>query len=217
MAATETRGRGLAAKLGCDETGRAARRTRALEGLRALEREGGTIEDAAAEGDGVGIFDLVSYADTEGQGGDLEMGEALQLAENVSVGKIAFHCGREGENHLVDGRLTFGLTLVDTLNEAVNLELLGANAIHRGYKTTEDVIEALELTCGFNSHHFLDVLDHTDGGGIALGIGANLTEVRVAKVVTALAVTHFLAQTDERLAKVNGSFGFLTKQVEREA
>ena len=49
------------------------------------------------------------------------MGETLELAEDVSVGEIAFHGGGEGENHLVDGRLSFGLALADALDEAVNL------------------------------------------------------------------------------------------------
>lgn len=47
------------------DAGRAVRRTRALEGLRALEGEGGAVEDAAAEGNGIGIFNLVAYTDAE--------------------------------------------------------------------------------------------------------------------------------------------------------
>ncbi len=200
-----------------DNQGATRGRRGLIRGRWALEGEGSAVEDATAESNGIGIFNLVSYTDAEGEGGDLEVGEPLELAEDVSVGEIAFHGGGEGENHLVDGRLSFGLALADALDEAVNLELLGANAIHRGNKPTEDVIEALELTCGLDGHHFLDVLDHTDGGSITLGIGTDLTEVGVAEVVTALAVTHLLAQTDERFAKVNGSLGLLTKQMEREA
>ena len=187
------------------------------KGRGALEREGSTIENAAAECDGVGIFDFVSYTDAKGQGGDLEMGKTLELTEDVSVGEIAFHSGGKGENHLINGSLAFGLTLADTLDEAVDLELLGTDTVHRGDETAEDMIESLELTSGFDGHHFLDVFDHTDGGSIALGICTDLTEVGVAEVVSTLAVTHLLAQTDERFAKVNGSLRLLTKQVEREA
>lgn len=39
-------------------------RGQGLKRRRALEGKGGTIEDATAEGDGIGIFDLVSYTDT---------------------------------------------------------------------------------------------------------------------------------------------------------
>ena len=102
----------------------ATRGPRGLIGGRgALKGEWGAVEDATAEGDGVGIFNLIAYADTEGEGGDLEMGKTLKLAEDISVGEIAFHSGGKGENHLVDGRLTFTLALADSLNETVNLEL----------------------------------------------------------------------------------------------
>ena len=62
-----------------------------IGGRRALKGEWGAVEDAAAESDSVGIFNLVAYAYSEGESGDLEMGETLELAEDVSVGEIAFH------------------------------------------------------------------------------------------------------------------------------
>ena len=59
------------------------------------------IEDGAAEGYFVGIFKLIAYRDASGYHCDAYIVRS-QLAEDVEVCRVAFHCRAESEDNLLD-------------------------------------------------------------------------------------------------------------------
>ena len=173
--------------------------------------EEGAVEDAAAEGEFVGVLDLVAHADAACQDGNLHVGVRCQSAEDVEIGGVTLHRGAEGQDNLLDAA---GL---DTLLEAVHLDVTGADAVHGRNQAAQDVVEPLVLVGVLDAHHVLDILDDADGGGVARGVAADGTDLGLADVVAHAAVADLTAQPDNRLTEVDGFLLVQLEQVQHKA
>ena len=173
--------------------------------------EEGAVEDAAAQGEFVGVLNLVAHTHAARQDGDLDIGVGGQTAEDVEIGGVTLHRGAEGQDDLLDAA---GL---DTLLEAVHLDVTGANAVHGRNQAAQDVVEPLVLVGVLDTHHVLDILDNTDGRGVARGVAADGTDLGLADVVAHAAVADFTAQLDNRLTEIDGFLLVLLEQVQHKA
>ena len=80
--------------------------------------EEGAVEDGAAEGQFVGVFDFVAHAHASRQHRDFHIGVGGKTAEDVKVGGVALHCGDQRQYQL------FHLARFQTLLKRLNLEVL---------------------------------------------------------------------------------------------
>lgn len=96
--------------------------------------EEGAVEDGAAEGEFVGVFDLVAHADAARQDSNFHIGVWRQAAENVEIGSIAFHGGTQGEDDLLDA------ASLDTFLEAIHLDIGRANAVHGRNESAQHMV-----------------------------------------------------------------------------
>ena len=97
--------------------------------------KGNAIENAAAESDFVGVFEVVADGDATGDGGDF-YAERCQLFIEIESGGIAFHGGGKGKYDLFDGS---GESLLDAREEGVDVEVADADAVDRGDDPAKDV------------------------------------------------------------------------------
>ena len=78
------------------------------------------------------------------------------------------------------------------------------------------MIKSVKLLCIFNSHHVLNILYHTNGGGVASRIGTNVTGFGVADVVTALTVLNLCSHFKDRRRKRLNVFYARFKQMQHQ-
>ena len=79
--------------------------------------KGNAVENAAAESDFVGVFEVVADSDATGDGGDFYT-EGCQLFIEIECGGIPFHGGGEGKYDLFNGS---GESLLDAREEGVDV------------------------------------------------------------------------------------------------
>lgn len=178
-------------------------------GLLYLKRAlvGNAVYDGAAERNFVGIFQLIADGDAAGDGayGDIEIFEA---AVDVEVGGIAFHGGAEGHDNFVYG------AALHAFHERVDMQVVGADAIHGRNDAAKHVIHAGILLGVFNGHYITHIFHHADEAVIAFGVGADAALFRIADVVAGAAILEFFAQADERIAEFAHRFGILPEQMQ---
>ena len=71
----------------------------------------------------VGIFDVAAGGESLGDAADADVA-ALELGDEVEGGGFAFYTAVEGEDDFFDG------LFVEALEEGVDVELVGADAVH---------------------------------------------------------------------------------------
>ena len=89
---------------------------------------GCAIDNGATKGDLVSVFQFVTYTDTTGQDAELHW-VVLEAAGDVETGGVALHGGAQGKDDFFD------VATGHTFYQAVNLEVLGAHAVHRTDKS----------------------------------------------------------------------------------
>ena len=172
--------------------------------------EEGAVHDRPAQGQLVGIFDLVAHAHAAGQDGDLDVGVWCQTAEDVEVGRVALHRGAQGQDDLLDA------TRLDALFQAIDLDVTGANAIHGRDEAAQHMVKSVVLMGILDNHHVLDILDNADGARVTRRVTADGAHLGLADVVTHLAVAYLAAQLDNRLTKGDRFPLVLLQQVQHE-
>ncbi len=75
----------------------------------------------------------------------------------------------------------------------------------------------MKLLGVLDSHHILDILHNTDGGGIATRIGTDGARIGIADVVADMTVLHLLFQTVYGLGKLLDIGIILPKHPQHEA
>ena len=158
--------------------------------------EEGAVEDGAAEGQFVGVFDFVAHAHASRQHRDFHIGVGGKTAEDVEVGGVALHCGTQRQYHL------FHLARFHTLFKRFDLDVLRSDAVHRRDESAQHMIQAVVLMRVFDAHHIFHILHHTDGGGITQMVGADGANLGFADVVAHFAVLNFLPELDDGFAKL---------------
>ena len=146
--------------------------------------KGNAVENAAAESDFVGVFEVVADSDATGDGGDFYT-EGCQLFIEIECGGIAFHGGGEGKDDLFDGS---GESLLDAREESVDVEVADADAVDRGDDPAKNVVEPAVLLGVFDGHDVLDILYNADDALGAFGTCADGAGVGVAEAVAEVAV-----------------------------
>ena len=136
---------------------------------------------------------------------------SISLPTLTPRASVTLHRGTEGQDDLLDAA---GL---DTLLEAVHLDVTGADAVHGRNQSSQDVVEPLVLMGVLDAHHVLDILDDADGGGVARRVAADGTYLCLADVVAHAAVADLTAQLDNRLTEVDGFLLVLLEQVQHKA
>ena len=184
-----------------------------LTGLFFVEGVGeeGAVEDGAAQGELVGVLDLVAHAHATRQDGDLHVGIRRQAAEDVEIGRVALHRRAQRQDDLLDA------AGFDTFLKAVHLDVGGADAVHGRNESAQHMIEAVVLVGVLDAHHILDILDNADGRGIARRVAADGTDLGLADVVAHLAVTDLTPQPDDGLTETDRLLLVLLEQVQHEA
>ena len=172
--------------------------------------EEGAVQDAAAQGQLVGILDLVAHADAACQDGNLHVGVRCQSAEDVEIGGVTLHRGAQSQDDFLNA------ALLDALLEAVDLDVGWADAIHGRDESAQHMVEAVVLVGVLDAHHVLDVLDDADGRGVTRGVAADGAHLGLADVVAHLAVTDLAPQPDDGLAKVDGLLLVLFEQMQHQ-
>ena len=173
--------------------------------------EEGAVHDGAAQGQLVGVLDLVAHAHAARQDGDFDVGVRGQAAKNVEVGGVALHRRAQGQDYLLHPTLTHALL------QAIDLDVTGADAVHGRNEAAQHVVQAMVLVGVLDAHHVLDVLDDADGRGVTRGVAADGAHLGLADVVAHLAVTDLAPQPDDGLAKVDGLLLVLLEQMQHEA
>ena len=173
--------------------------------------EEGAVHDGAAQGQLVGVLDLVAHAHAAGQDGNFDIGVRCQAAEDVEVGGVALHRGAQGQDDLFDS------TSLDTLFQAIDLDVGGADAVHGRNEATQHMVQPVVLVGVLDAHHVLDVLDNTDGACVTRRVAADGAHLGLADVVTHLAVAYLAAHLDDGLAKGDSLLLVLLQQMQHEA
>ena len=173
--------------------------------------EEGAVHDGAAQGQLVGVFNLVANAHAARQNGDFHVRVRCQAAEDIEIGRVALHRRAKGEDDFLDAA---GL---DALFKAIHLDVAGAYAVHGRDESAQDMVKTIVLMGVLDAHHILDVLDHADGRSIAWGVAADGTHLGLADVVAHLAIANLAPQLDDGFAKVDRLFLVLFQQVQDEA
>ena len=90
--------------------------------------EGHAVEDAAAQGDFVGILQVVANGDAAGDGGHF-YSERLKLLVEIEIGGVALHGGGEGEDDFFHwGRIA----LLYPQKQRVDVKVADAYAVDGG-------------------------------------------------------------------------------------
>jgi hypothetical protein len=142
----------------------------------------------AGQGDLVGVFELAAHRQAVGDA--THRREGPQQARQVEAGGVALNAGGEGQDHFLHGHLALG---GHPLHQRLNLEQLGADAVHRRDQAAQHVVGALELAGALHGQQVAGVGHHADLAGLALRVAADLTERLSGEVVTALALAHLAA------------------------
>ena len=173
--------------------------------------EEGAVHDGAAQGQLVGIFDLIAHAHAAGQDGDLHVGIRGQAAKDVEIGGVALHRRAQGQDDLLHP------TLLDAFLEAIDLDVAGADAVHGRDEAAQHVVQAMVLVGILDAHHVLDILDDADGARVTRRVAADGAHLGLADVVAHLAIAYLAAHLDDRLAKVNRLLLVLLEQMQYQA
>ena len=173
--------------------------------------EEGAVHDGAAQGQLVGVLDLVAHAHAARQDGDFDVGVRGQAAKNVEVGGVALHRRAQGQDYLLHPTLTHALL------QAIDLDVTGADAVHGRNEAAQHVVQAMVLVGVLDAHHVLDVLDDADGARVTRRVAADGTHLGLADVVAHLAIAYLAAHLDDRLAKVDRLLLVLLQQVQHES
>lgn len=174
--------------------------------------KGNTVKDAAAKGDLVSIFKIVTDGNASGNGGDFDT-EGCQLLVEIEGGGVAFHGGGKSQDDLVDVRRD---VLLDTMDKGFDVEVADTDAIDGRYDTAKDVVKALVLLCVLDGHDILDILHHTDDALVPFGAGADGTGVGVAEAVADVTIVDVGSEAVDRFGKLKGFVCRLLEQVEGE-
>ena len=118
--------------------------------------EESAVEQGTAEGDLVGVLDLVADGNTARKLGDAHVGVRSEATVEVEVGGLPFHRCAQSQNHLAD------LSGGDAPDKGVDLKLVGSDTVHRRNDTAKHMVETAVLPGVLETHHILNTLDHTD-------------------------------------------------------
>ena len=160
-------------------------------GVLSAHREGDAVDDGAAQGDFVGILQIVADGDAARDGGHLHVGELLELSVNIYVRCVALHCGGQREDDLLDG------LVADTLDELCDGEVVDADAVEGRDDPAENVVHAAVLLRVFDGHDLLYVLHNADNLLVAFGAGADGAYGCVADAVASAAEMRVLFQAGQ--------------------
>ena len=175
--------------------------------------KGNAVENAAAESDFVGVFEVVADGDATGDGGDF-YAEGCQLFIEIESGGIAFHGGGKGKYDLFDGS---GESLLDAREEGVDVEVADADAVDRGDDPAKDVVEPAVLLGVFDGHDVLDILYNADDALGAFGTCADGAGVGVAEAVAEVAVMDVGGEAVDSGSQLLDLFRGLFEEVKSEA
>ena len=170
--------------------------------------EEGAVEDGAAQGEFVGVFDLVADTHSARQDGNLHVRIWCQTAEDIEIGRVALHRCTQRQDNLSD------TASLDTLLETVHFDIGRSDAVHGRDESAQHVIEAMVLVGILDAHHVLHVLNDADGRGIAGRVTANGAHLGLADVVAHTAVPYLAAQPDNCLAEVDRLLLVLFEQMQ---
>ena len=166
--------------------------------------------EGSAEGHFVGVLQFIVLCDASGY--DCHFDACLfEFAEDEVVGGVALHRGTEGKDDFLHP------TPLDALHEALYLQIARTNAVHRTDDTAKHVIESAVLHRVLDSHHILNILDHTDLAGITIRIAANLAPLIIADIVADFTVAHTFPHVHKTLGQRFYPLLILPEQVKSQA
>lgn len=172
--------------------------------------EESAVEQGTAEGDLVGVLDLVADGNTARKLGDAHVGVGSEAPVKVEVGGLPLHRCAQGQNDLMD------LSGGDAPDKGVDLKLVGSDSVHRRNDTAKHMVETAVLPGVLETHHVLDTLDHADRRSVAALIGTDRTDLCLGNVVTERTVADTPPHSDDRLAESHARLLVAAENVESE-
>lgn len=170
--------------------------------------EGDTVLYRAAEGELVGVLEVVSDGDTAGEGADTEVGDLLEEAVDVKIGRIALHGGAEGEEDFLHPLILY------PLRQVIKEEVIGADAVDGRDEATEDVVPPVVAPRLLYRQHLTHALDDADEPGVASGVAADGAELLIADIVALAAVVDAVDEVSEVIGEPVGEALVLSQEEE---
>ena len=140
-----------------------------------------------------------------------EHAERLQQTREIHRGRFAFDVGIGREDDLVD------TVLLDTREQLLDAQLLGADAFDRRDRTLQHVVATLELTGALDRDDVARLLDDAQHRGVAAIVAAVRAELALGDVEALPAPRDALLRVDDRGREAARVDRIDAQQVERDA
>ena len=173
------------------------------------------MEDGAAEGDFVGVLEVVLEAETAGERGDFYRHSGY-VVMYVEGGGFAFDGAAEGKNHL-GLRPAVGHQGSQPGEQLISCNVRHPNAFEWRNNTAQNVIYSPVLAGILYADDVPNALDYADGTMVALTVGANRTDLSVTEHHAVRAIAGFVAEPDDSVGEMMHVLGGLTQQMQRQA
>ena len=171
-------------------------------------REGDPVLYRAAEGELVGVLEVVTDGDTSGEGADTEVGDLLEEAVDVEIGCVALHGGAEGEEDLPHSLVLYPLRQVG------KEEVVGTDAVDGRDEPPEDVVPPVVPPRLLYRQHLTHTLDDADELRVAPGVTADGAELLITDIVALAAVVDAVDEVSEVIGEPVGEALVLPQEEE---
>ena len=162
-----------------------------------------TVDNGTAEGEGIGIFEVVPEPEAAGESGD-PGGQAGNLTIDIERCRLPFHVSAEREDHL---RLSGGFP--EPLHQGFDGQISRADAVDGGDDAAENMVDPVVLAGCLYAHHIPHALHNADGVVVSLGVAADAADLGISYHIAFLAGKHVehcnhMAELGTRLAHIDG-------------
>jgi hypothetical protein len=135
----------------------------------------------------------------------------MDALPDIMTGGFAFDIITEGQDHLSD-RLS-----PQTLLEGSEVEVVWTDAVNRREPSMEDVISPAVRQGTFERHQIGNLLNNTEGGGIALRVTTDFTELAFRQTTAAVTAPDALGGGLEGGQERRELSGLFNQKVQRNA
>lgn len=167
-------------------------------------------DDGTAEGEFVGVFEVVAEAQAAGEGGDFHI-ELGNLPIDVEGGGFAFDVAAQGKDKFEGA----GVIFRDPFHQFADCQVRGSYAVDWGNHAAKNVVETVILPRCLYAHHIAHRLDHADCAPVAGFVRADGADVRIRNHTALAAILHIVSQCGNRLSEMVDILLWLLQKIHR--